>query len=422
MAKKYKTRHKIALMVFSIVATLLSLEAAYRVKFYLGMPRGWHAIKLVHGASPQVYDREFGYHYEPSKELTAVHMSDGRIVSVDTGAINADGNVGSLSKNSQDWQGADLSILVFGDSFTANPYPGITWTDHLPSLVRERTGKRVALLNYGRDGYGIMQMLDLAARAIPEHRPDLVIFAFIGDDLRRARFWRKTVTEPGGGVQHVYVSWEPDGFGVPGASVHALLGFPGVDRAWARRMLSDPRPDDPVLRQVLAKYEQVRKKEHVFFAEFFRRSFLCDRLFRGDAHAAENRTRVRLRVRFDRLEQDRRTSENARNLRSWASGHEHRIMAVHLPTVEDIMSGRYNLDPQQSSLLESLEGLIGRPVIQLLRDDAYRGLDLRSAFLEDGHPTHEGSAVYARSIADALCTLLDDEVGPEGPALPRGKR
>ena len=48
----------------------------------------------------------------------------------------------------------------------------------------------MGVINFGRDSYGMLQMFHLANAMTKEFKPDLIIIAFITNDLTRARFWR----------------------------------------------------------------------------------------------------------------------------------------------------------------------------------------------------------------------------------------
>jgi len=39
-------------------------------------------------------------------------------------------------------------------------------------------GRRVSILNFWRDGYGILQTIDLAVGEVPRWKPDLVLMNF----------------------------------------------------------------------------------------------------------------------------------------------------------------------------------------------------------------------------------------------------
>lgn len=111
-------------------------------------------------------DEELGFRYVPG-EYEGHLFVDGVVRATSPVCINRFGNVGRAV--------ADAPLLVVGDSFTANPIDGgIAWTDYLSESA----------LNRARDGYGVLQMVHLAAR---DPRPRIIV-AFITDDLTRDRW------------------------------------------------------------------------------------------------------------------------------------------------------------------------------------------------------------------------------------------
>lgn len=123
------------------------------------------------------YDAELGYRYVPGS-TRGVEVRDGRVVRIAETGVDARGNVAHRS--------CDSGVIAVGDSYTAYPdRGGLTWTDDVKPCAS----------NYARDGYGVLQMVHMAAvqvRARPVRR---VLLAWITDDLTRARFWRGQVGE-----------------------------------------------------------------------------------------------------------------------------------------------------------------------------------------------------------------------------------
>ena len=95
-------------------------------------------------------------------------------------------NIGPIEGTYED---AEFRVLVLGDSwsaFTNRTSPGLIFLKDLEELL----GVNVEVVNFSRDGYGILQMFDLAADVIDVWEPDLTVFAFITNDLARVRTWR----------------------------------------------------------------------------------------------------------------------------------------------------------------------------------------------------------------------------------------
>ena len=76
-----------------------------------------------------------------------------------------------------------FQILILGDSFTFGD--DIDDTETWPQLLQQKN-TCLNVLNMGGSGYGTDQMLLTLQEELPKYHPDLVITAFIDDDLNRA--------------------------------------------------------------------------------------------------------------------------------------------------------------------------------------------------------------------------------------------
>jgi hypothetical protein len=90
----------------------------------------------------------------------------------------------------QDWETADVRVLLLGSSFT------LVWgteegtSEQLRQGLERLWGRKVALLNLSRDATGVLTMFDIAASRMPKLRPDLVLFAFNTTAFDYGRHWR----------------------------------------------------------------------------------------------------------------------------------------------------------------------------------------------------------------------------------------
>jgi len=75
-------------------------------------------------------------------------------------------------------------IALIGDSFTFGE--AVHYKDTWGFILGERLGGRCQILNFGVIGYGIDQAYLRYLQDVRPWHPDLVIFSFINDDLRRA--------------------------------------------------------------------------------------------------------------------------------------------------------------------------------------------------------------------------------------------
>ncbi|MBO6784884.1 MAG: SGNH/GDSL hydrolase family protein, partial [Alphaproteobacteria bacterium] len=163
--------------VFSIVLTLVGLlvgiaaaEAAYRAWLF---DQETDRFRISAEDRPNVwffettrwhFNAEHGFEYGP-ETVYGGSIVDGLVRSCWSWPANERGNMGLIEG---DYETADLKVLVFGDSFTAQVDTGVdprgvTWPDYFQRSLAERTGRSVHVVNFGRDGYGILQMADLAA-------------------------------------------------------------------------------------------------------------------------------------------------------------------------------------------------------------------------------------------------------------------
>jgi len=177
---------KVMVLLFSTLLFLFGAEWLYRLKLRLVRPRqhieySYRVASIV----PFEYDEQYGAHPKPHLESFDCFVKDGRVA---WGSVVTDSNRDGLGgKTTLDqYENADVRILVFGDSFSDWNQGGETWPDLLQRHLEKDLGKRVAVLDYGLAGYGALRMLDLAADKISQLHPNLAIIAAIGDDFSRA--------------------------------------------------------------------------------------------------------------------------------------------------------------------------------------------------------------------------------------------
>jgi hypothetical protein len=84
---------------------------------------------------------------------------------------------------------------------------------------------------------------------------------------------------------------------------------------------------------------------------------------------------------------------------------------IHLPTYEDLKAGEHKLGEQEQSLLESLQEVTGKQVINFLEyassHDSNNPEDLEKLFMSpyDRHPSLQGIRFYAEVVSDILISL-----------------
>lgn len=390
---------RIVLTLISAALPFLALEGFYRL---VKLKKLGAECFIAYKDSLYEYDPTFGYAYVAGASTPIVQVADGKVVGSWRAVTNALGNIGDPAISSR-WDESEFRVLVVGDSFTANPnYGGVSWPDHFFAASRGLTGRDIAVLNRGRDGYGVLQMLTMAAAEGRSRRCNMIILAFISNDLKRARFWRRTYRDSRD--TRILVAGNPQLD--PATRVDAFL----VNRDVKQLRIND---DASFLVQ-----------QHRRLLSFIRRlrmaalrdpwhSFLVNRIVFGDAYG-----RVRWPCspmhEYSDFHSDRIFASDADALNALGVP----IALVHIPVRKEIVTRRYQLDPCERSLLASLRAALPRATfIELLEFIAPPGQGISKAFMlpYDNHPSHLGARMYGEAIARALIAR-----GLIGPSLSGG--
>jgi hypothetical protein len=399
----------------AMVIALASVEAAYRVYLY-----HWHPYYFMDQsglwylqASPITYSEPFGFEYVPGT-YQGGYVFDGQVLEcwdpVTWWAINERGNSGRIRGSYED---ASLKVLVFGDSFTQRPMPTLegewmTWPNYLQDALERELGESVHVVNFGRDGYGVLQMFDLAAAKIPEWDPDLAIFAFITDDLDRARFWRTNVTV--GGAQRVLVSEVPDPSPSWDVATDAFLIEPDATAEWCRRLLESRERGDPVVRRLEERLVEGRRRSSVLASPWsLTQSFAFDMIVHGEPlHSTYSRTGPTQMPRheLERFDADPQAVARLEAIR--ATGVP--IFVIHFASSGELeqgleLGGSGRILPRRAGLMDSLGDLTGQAVhrtMDYLDLSPEAREDLSAYYTRDGHPSLLGHELYAGVVAEAL--------------------
>jgi len=415
---------RLASIGLACAASLLGFalfEAGYRL--YLHRTQPWWFLDTeglwYFEKSPFRYSEAFGYEYVPGT-YHAGAAYDGRITAcwdpIWDFAINALGNSGRIKGS---YAEAELRILVFGDSFTQRPRPSpegepMTWPDFLQDLLEAELGRSVHVVNFGRDGYGVLQMFDLAAVKVREWRPDLAILAFITDDLTRDRFWRITTVLDG--RERILVSSVPDPHPSRESATDAFLVDSRATSAWCHRLLASQARGDPVLRDLEETLlEGRRRSTHLSDPWTLSQSFALDAILHGRAfHSTLARAGPSLKPVHGLADfaEDPRLVAAVESLR--ASGT--RFVLLHLASYSELAAGEeYSGRPEElardRALITSLERVTGwtvRGTLAHLPAPLGEIENLEAVPVDavrDPHPSLRGHRFYAEVAAAALRRL-----------------
>lgn len=243
MSKSAKRRRlaKVALAPIAFVVALLCAEGALRL--YHGELFTWENLrshfwvrKLV-GKPADVYDAHLGWVPEPG---TYEHAGTTASPAWST-AIGPD----RLRTNGGE-RPAGRPLLAVGDSFTFGNEvdDGETWPAYLEQILDR------AVLNGGTSSYGLDQVVMRAEQLLVEHQPEVVVLAYIGDDIQRCQLsfyttWkpyfdiadgelvlRNSPVPPGSTVNGVWEPAPPPELGWVGYSYVARSLLLRLDRNW----------------------------------------------------------------------------------------------------------------------------------------------------------------------------------------------
>lgn len=395
----------ILLVVLSVSFTLLAAELVYRYRLYpflkrfVDKPTYFIANQHFHR-----YHQQFGYTYVPAAKGVVARVMFGKVGNCRSAEINDNGNIG-LEQGS--WDKNHYKILIFGDSMTANPPDSMTWTDYLADYLESKGKKKIAIKNFARDGYGILQMFDLARVKLAEYKPDLVIFAFITDDLIRARSWRQVYDD--GTFERLIVSPKAGQPPDMTESIDLHLFSRKLKQQWCKKMLSlsaAEQTTDPLLQEFNNQAKVLLKKNmpNIFS---LKTSFLYSRIvYKNPYYTSMRPTHLPLTFMTDFLS-DQKFTKAAKVVRQSALP----IALLRLPICEDIKEAKYFANEQILSLIASLEKSLGTRVIDLFDYLPDKKIVPESLYYlpYDYHPNANGSKYYAQAIAKAL---LAKSLGP----------
>jgi hypothetical protein len=392
------------LILFGTIVGLLLLEALYRGYLYsmraeAFRPAEEEALSFgLYDRSLWRFDERHGFGYVPNADLTLTSIADGKVVSCSPiEYINENGNSGPVMATHAD---PDFTIAVFGDSWTAFNVEGRTWPHYLRDKLETRTGLKINIHNFGRDGTGLIHMFRMAEDKLARHMPDLAIVAFITDDIDRAMFWRTEVTI--NGELRALTTTEPSATPPLENSADTMMIHPRATEDWCRATVG--KRDDLVAeiermyRERMARLGS-RPAEPLSIVSLTH-SYLYHRIFNGDAFYFA-RPKLRLSQNPRLTETDFDAVEGFPETVAAAQSMGIPIKLVHLAIYPELKRGQeYVLSDSREALLESLHRIVGH---ESLRTTDYIEIpeDLKAINVGPGnyHPSAVGMDFYAEAVA-----------------------
>ena len=208
-------------------------------------------------------------------------------------------------------------------------------------------------------------MFDIAKVKVPELNPDLMIFAFITDDITRKRIWRTVAMVEG--RKRVFTTTEPKQIPDLRKAADTVVINPDVTLEWCAGSPKPSRKTDSTVREIeyrkqLAAELLVSSREDLYTTQY---SFLFDLIRYGTPFQNFYLQRfkkgigVNPRHNYYSFLEDFQLKEAVADLRKL----EIPIMVIHLATRQELWKeSEYFLQfdhERQVKLLESLEKVVG---------------------------------------------------------------
>ena len=136
---------------------------------------------LFRSAYPSEFDKTLGW--IPKKGSHPKNIWNTAVTILDDGI---------RSNGKQKYEETNGTILAVGDSFTFGDQVSDreTWPAFLETMARTK------VINGGVFGYGIDQSYLRMQTLIPKYRPEIVIFSFVSEDIKRCNLSERSVPKP----------------------------------------------------------------------------------------------------------------------------------------------------------------------------------------------------------------------------------
>jgi peptidoglycan/LPS O-acetylase OafA/YrhL len=403
--------------IAAIVVGIGLAEAAYRVRLlhysdriYVLTARQPEIAFTAVTKSPWVYDEDIGFNY--AQERVDYVSIKGNSVECSVGPeTNRDG-VPGLAEG--DYRSAQIKIAVFGDSFTVFAKDGIAWPNVLQRELSARTGKSVYAMNSGRDGQGLVQIMDVAAASAPALKPDIIILAYATGNMTTRRIWRQVTTIDG--EPRILTTTEP---GPPDLlrSMDARVLAPEATPEWCAAR----RADNATASRIIERYLKEREPEESFSALTLTHTFLLNRyLYNDPFKSAAHRSAARhFKYTPEEVSVDARLSRSLDILKRAGA----QIMLLHTPYLPEIKSRSYPVTDVERAFLEAFlkkTGLKSETMLDTMPPVADPTTLADSA--DNLHPSRLGMDFYAKATADLLLQKFGAVFDRSRDQAPTGER
>ena len=169
----------------------IALEIGYRTFQYATLPYRISALLTARQPKGYIFDANTGYRYAPNLEV-----SWGPPSWHSYWRTNSYGHVSPFEYPTSKPPG-EYRIAVVGDSYTANILNNVRWTEVLEDLLNQSIewrehvgGNTTRVINFGVDGFGMVQLAGMVRSHVVAFEPDLTIVNFTVDAILQRIHYR----------------------------------------------------------------------------------------------------------------------------------------------------------------------------------------------------------------------------------------
>jgi len=401
---------------FGFSVFVLFTELSYRMFLYLthGVPGEPFAFpKILNWPTVEIYDKigtcfhaVRGYDVIPNSTILRVAVSNGVIDELSTAVSDSNGNVGFTD---EDIDPHAINILVVGDSFTSNPgngsseeaLVGLEWPFFFKKALRKKGYTNIRIFNYARQGHGLLQMVDTAADLLGQHRFDIVIFAFIIQDLSRYRYWH-TPRVVGGHLRSLRVATPEEDASIVDCRDQRLVDS-RVTLQWAET-LSKKLIKDDLMQALHRRHSQLGNRVSIraIYLLSFARLYSWDRFFFGTPFL-DSEVTARHKSRFDssltNYEADEKFMDAVKRVKKSGA----KIVLVNLPTKNELIKGKLIFERNnEPDLLQSLQCIMEEPawpLLQFIDKDSHVVEAQYQRSKNDFHPSRWAQELFGETLS-----------------------
>ena len=378
------------LALLAVMLTYAAAEIAYRLYLHYAGDLTYHAASR----SLHEYDSLSGFRFVPNARATTVSFYQRKPALHNTISIGSYGNLGNGVKS---WTDGDFKILAFGDSFTAYPFSYNSWSEYIAAPLSSTLGKNVEVMNLGRDGFGLLQMVRLANITLQNTKADLAVIAFIPADLGRGRIWRTRVEV--NGRERELISTQQSATPDMDRASDVLLIEPAITPEWCKRVFDLSDSHNSLAERL---HEQFRSllADNLTSQFSLLTPLLYHRIRYGDPYYSVRKVLRNPPVGVQRFEEDKEFMQDLNGLLSKRIP----VLFILLLGYEDLKAGEILFSEHERRLYESLNSILPRKVYSLLELEKVPENFIDSLFLlpYDRHPSERGAKWYAKGIVKVI--------------------